>query len=183
MKVFEIAPAGGHELVHPVFENDFEYFITQINGARRRETWSPIPVKLVRDCPVEGQLREADVPWHGSHVLVLKRRAAELLGPFLRDYGELLPLDCADAQMVVFNPTTILDALDEAGSKVSRFKDGRIMLIDRYAFRSEILNDADIFKIRDSRISPIFFSEGAVKIWKKSKVTGIDFKQVWEDGK
>ena len=103
-----------------------------------------------------------------------------MLGPFLRDYGELLPLDCPDAEIVAFNPTIILDALDEKASEIKRLASGRPFHIKRHSFRPEIVAEADIFKISNIDGSQIFFSERAVSIWESTKVTGVEFTKVWE---
>lgn len=170
--------AEGFELCQPIEQGDFERINVLLNGESRLSDWDPIPMHIIRED--EGQnLAVSDSPWLGSHALVLRTAAIEAVGPLLRRYGELLPLSCESAQVWMYNPTLVIDALDHTAASVVRFADGRIMTITRYAFRSDILGDVDIFKIPDFRVSPTFFSQRFVSLWKSASLKGLRFKKIW----
>jgi hypothetical protein len=99
--------------------------------------------------------------------------------PLLSKNGELLPLMCEGAELFVFNPVRLEDALDEAESDVKRFSGGRIMMITRHAFRPDVINGIDAFKIPNLRVSPTYVGEAFMTRWKNGGLTGLDFKQVW----
>ncbi len=80
---------------------------------------------------------------------------------------------------MIYNPTRVLDALDEGASSVMRFDDGRIILIQRHVFRSDVVGESDIFTIPDERVSPTFFSHRFVDSWRASGLKGFEFKLVW----
>jgi hypothetical protein len=124
-------------------------------------------------------LSASDSPWLGGHALIFRSRATEALRPLLERHGELLPLACSDADVVIYNPTRIVDALDESASTISRFPDNKIMMVRRYAFRHDSLRGADIFKIPSLRVSPTFVSRAFVDAWEASGAVGLRFKQVW----
>jgi hypothetical protein len=63
---------------------------------------------------------------------------------------------------VIYNPTRVLDALDEAASSIMRFPNGRIMLIQKHVFRSDVVGENDIFTIPADRVSPTFLSQTLV---------------------
>jgi hypothetical protein len=113
----------------------------------------------------------------------LKRKVVDAIGSFLRDYGELLPLRCNEAELCVYNPTIVLDALDEQASELDRLDTGLLYRIRRHVFRPDVIDGVDIFKISNIRSSPVFFGDRAVKIWKDAGITGIDFIEVWRSGR
>lgn len=178
MAVYTPSPLEGYEFCHPVKQEDFENIHVQINGVPRAGGWSPVVMRLIQED--EGRkLLESDSPWLGSHALIFRPRAVEVLGPMLREYGELLPVACDGAELRIFNPTRVVDALDEAASSVLRFSDGRIMRISRYGFRADAIRGLLFFKIPNLRVSPTFVSERVVELWRAAGMRGLEFKQVW----
>ncbi|HTA89343.1 MAG TPA: DUF1629 domain-containing protein [Polyangiaceae bacterium] len=172
-------PVGldGCELCHPVSQDDFERINVEVNG-ERRANWRPVRVQLVHED--EGRtLVASDSPWLGAHALIFRDSAVEALGGMLRDNGELLPLDCAEAALLMCNPTCVADALDEASSSVVRFSTGRIMMIQRHIFHEKVIGNIDVFKIPNLRVSPTFVSHRFVDCWRTSGLKGLEFKLVW----
>jgi hypothetical protein len=137
-------------------------------------------VKIVGRERAYGALRHSDAPWLGSNVLILRPRAAAALSPLLACHGELLPLSCGQAELVVFNARCVVDALDEAESIVRRFSTRRIMWIQKHAFRLEVIQALQIFKITSLQPSPIFVGEEFVERWNAAGLKGLEFRQVWE---
>ncbi len=152
----------------------------QIAGTTTTDlSWRSISVRLVAD-EERMPLCRSDSPWLGTHALVLRRRPVEVLGNLLRENGEILPLLCNDADLVVFRPQSIPDALDEARSTVTRFSGGPIMRIERHVFRPEALNRGiNAFKIPNVRVSPTFLGEAFVSAWQKANLTGLEFTRIW----
>src|SRR4030095_1117901 len=169
----------GYELCHPVRQDDFERINVEINGTPRGESdWKPIPVRLVRENQGLEHLG-SDSPWLGSHALIFSAGAVGVLGTLLREYGELLPLACSEADVLIYNPIRVIDALDERSSSILRFSDGRIMMVKRHVFRHEIVQDVDVFKIPNLRVSPTFVSQRFIEVWEASGLKGLEFKEVW----
>jgi hypothetical protein len=170
--------ADCYELCHPANEDDFERINVEINGVPRRSGWRPIQMQLLR--VDEGrQLITSDSPWLGPHALIFGHNAIEKLEGELLKSGELLPLTCKSADVWIYNPTRVLDALNESASSVLRFEDGRIMMIQRHVFLEEVVRTADVFKIHGLRVSPTFVSHFFVDRWNAAGLTGLEFKKVW----
>ncbi|NUQ78113.1 MAG: hypothetical protein HUU21_31665, partial [Polyangiaceae bacterium] len=117
--------------------------------------------------------------WLGAYALIFRRSAIEALGPMLREHGELLPLECPEAELWVYNPTRVIDALDEEASTIERFKSGRIMGIKRYVFKAHLIEGVDIFKLPNLRGHSTFVSHRFVDLWNESGLKGLEFTPVW----
>lgn len=125
------------------------------------------------------KLRRSDAPWFSADAPILRRTAVDALSDILRQHGELLPIDCPDAELWFYNCTRVVDALDVDASIVHRFDNGRIMRISKYAFHCDALAGIDIFKIPSLRVSPTFVSERVVERWTSAGLEGVDFSMVW----
>lgn len=178
MRIYTPLGSDGHELCHPVDPCDFEAINVSIDGTPRQSKWKQLTVRVVRN-DGEKDLIESDAPWLGVHALIFRARAVELMKPTLRTFGELLPLKCSDADLWIYNPGRLADALDESASSVLRFKDGRLMLIQRHVFNANAVRNVDVFKIPNLRVSPTFVGQRFVDRWHASGLKGLEFKQVW----
>jgi hypothetical protein len=148
------------------------------DGTHRAATWSPVPMYLLRT-DERGSRQRADLPWLGSHVLILRDEAIDVVGPILADHGELLPLECADANLVVLNVTRVIDALDEQHSDVVRFSSGRIMDIKKAAFHGDELTGSAVFKIPQMPYGPLYFTSDIVeRIRATRRHAGVTFREV-----
>ena len=177
MKVHTALGRSGYEFCYPIDKTDFDTINEQVNGTARQSTWRPIPMRLIREDNGE-RLLASDSPWLGEGALIFRPNAVKALGPLLRDQGELLPLACNGAELFMYNPTHVIDALDEEASTVTRFKSGRIMMIQRYVFRADVIGELDTFKI-PIRVSPTFLSQRFVDRWEASDLQGLQFTPLW----
>ena len=175
--VYVAAQARGFEFCYPVKSSDFEVLNAQLNGVERGGRWRSPPMQLLKKNNGE-LLEESDAPWLKPSALVFRSRAVREMGAVLAD-GELLPLSCAGDELVVFNVTRVIDALDEAASEILRFKDGSIMTIASYVFRSELLGSCGAFKIPNMNVSHAFLSQQFVDAWRERGLRGLDFRCVW----
>jgi hypothetical protein len=169
---------AGFELCYPTDPSDFDTIDNLINGERRVETWHPIPVQLIRKDGAE-VLARSDAPWLGMHALIFRSGAAHELKDILEAFGELLPLRCDGEDLLIYNPTRVLDALDLAGSSIERLSDGRMMRIIRYTFIPAVVNDIDVFKLRGLRVSQTLVSGRFAREWKARGYRGLEFPLVW----
>src|SRR4051812_32885843 len=117
MHIYSVLGAERYELCHPVSSTDFETIDVLVNGESRTVGWKPLAMQIVRKDQGR-QLSESDSPWLGSHALIFRPRAQEVLSELLLRYGELLPLLCHDAAVAMFNATSVIDALHEDASDV-----------------------------------------------------------------
>jgi hypothetical protein len=176
--IFVPRPLVGYELCHPADPANFEMINVTINGVPRGASWQSPKMEIVRED--EGiALLASDTPWLGAHALIFRPGPAARMRRSLELHGELLPLDCGDSYLSIYNPTQVIDALDEQASSLTRFRDGRIMMIKRHAFKADRVRDADIFKITSLRVSPTFVSRAFVDAWNSLGFVGLRFERVW----
>ncbi|MCT9870839.1 hypothetical protein [Paenarthrobacter aurescens] len=172
--VFEIAYLEGFERVMTA---DPEHFLKlkSLSGAAASD-WHPVKVSLeVHD---RGRnLEHALLPWLSSSLLVLRDEAIETVGPLLQPFGELLALDCREAKLMLFNPLSLIDALDEESSIIVRFRSGRILDIERTVLRKELLTSAGAFKLASHPGGKVYFTESLVNaIRATGHSSGIEFR-------
>lgn len=179
VKVYRPVVPEGFEWVFPVDDADWEVF-RSFDGSSQLELWSPVRVRLgYSEAGMEYE--PAPMPWMGSHVLVLKREAIDALGDYLGRWGELLPLECGDTELFVFNASRSVSALDEERSDVMRFGEGRIMKINRHAFDAAVIADVEIFKLTEMPRGSVYLTGDAVEVVEQSGLAGTDFELVWSD--
>ncbi|MDJ0947275.1 MAG: hypothetical protein QNJ30_27840 [Kiloniellales bacterium] len=179
MNVYRPLPLDGYELCHPLRDADFDTIDRLIDGEPRQTAWKPIKMKILREDEGRGLL-ESDSPWLGSHALIFKTTAVSVMGSLLRENGELLPLHCRAAEVVIFNATRVLDALDEAASSVERLDDGRILWVNSFAFCTEAIRNVDIFRCSTLDSREVFVREAFVELWQSAELRGLKFEQVWD---
>lgn len=179
MNVYIPDSIGGYEMCHPVNEGYIVEIVSLINGETRKNGWQPIKVTIVDEGDNGEYLNKSDSPWLLSSSLIFRQSAIDKMGGFLEKYGELLPLDCDDGNMFIFNPTEIVDALDEGASSILRFKSGKVMRIVDYVFRPEVVKDKHIFKIPNIRASSTFVSDHFVDLWISAGLKGLKFFKIW----
>lgn len=179
MKIYQPRVAEGFQWVLPVNEDDFETFLS-FDGSPRASTWTPVSVQLLSTD--EGRaLEKSDFPWLGRHALILSSGAVDAVGELLRTDGELLSLACDEAELWVFNPTTVVDALDKDWSELVRFNSsGRIMTVTKYAFQAELVDDVLAFKVPELLRASTFVTDGFVDAVKLASLRGVDFEMLWE---
>lgn len=183
MKLFTLEPVEDSALVLPTNTDDANLF-RELDGRPHGAVWNPVEVEI-HDTEIDENggtvpLRQVDCPWMGSHVLVARDSAIALLRTVLQVYGELLPLSCATAEVAVFNPGQVIDALNEERSGIERFDDGRLMFIERYVFRAEAIPDRAAFKTPEEPDGPILFTEPLVEELRRLELSGLDFATVWD---
>jgi hypothetical protein len=182
MKIYVLNVAEGQEWVLPIQADDYQQFASLCGQKQTR--WHPPRLEILREHD-DGTLRQySDFPWLGEHVLILRARALKLLRPTLEPYGEFLPLR-SDEPVSLFNVTTVIDALDEEHSKIVRFDDGGIMVIESLVLRPDAIGGAEIFKLPERadgvRISDIYLQETIVRRIGELGLKGIAFNMVWSD--
>jgi hypothetical protein len=180
MQVFKPSSPADQEWV-VLLDKAFREMLSNLDGTSRRDSWSPPPVRVLKSSERK-RLKYSDLPHFSGHVLVLREPAVDALGELLSPDGELLPLDCVDAPLWLFNCRRVVDALDEEHSQLVRFPStGRIMLVDSFAFRPEPLLGVNAFKVPQLVRSSLFVTSELVAAAHRANLARTDFQLVWED--
>lgn len=179
---YHLSVPEGYEWALPVDSDNFEIF----QGLPERHphgTWQPIQMTLLTTDDRGRPQRRADLPWLGSHVLVLRDEAIDTVGSLLAPHGELLPLACEQARLAVFSAPAVAGVLDEGRSDIVRFGSGRIMAIRHPVFRRDVLGGAKAFKLAEMPRGELYLAEDIVDEIRATGLTsGTDFKLV-NDGR
>ncbi len=177
VRVYRPAVPDGSEWVFPLDENDWETF-RSFDGSSRLASWRPVKVRL--GYSEEGvEYRPAVMPWMGGHVLVLKQEAVGAVGQALSRWGELLPLECDEAELFVFNALRFVSALDEDRSDLLRFGEGRIMKINKHVFDPRAIADVEMFKLTEMPRGSLYLTDPVVELIESSGLGGTGFELVW----
>jgi hypothetical protein len=180
VKIFKPIVADDFEWINTLNDSDYDVFLS-LDGKPRSDTWVPIKVRRVRADKRHGK-KPSDFPWLGGP-LIMRQKAVDALGDMLKAHGEILPLEDYDgAELFVFN-AHVIDALDEAKSKLTWFPGkNKIMSIEAEAFLPEPIQDVDVFRL-PLRSSATYLSERFVNRIKEAGLVGLDFNEVWPDKK
>ena len=181
MKVYAQSPSDGFVFINTISDTDCKLLSTLLTGRSLNKHWIPFPVKFVTRGLNGRQLKASDAPGFTPGELALTEAARSVLGPYINECGEILPLKCESADFYLLNITNIIDALDESRSRIERYSSGRIMHISEYIFNRAMLANQFLFRISSFAASPIYFTDTAVEIWMRAGLRGLDFRLLWDD--
>jgi hypothetical protein len=115
---------------------------------------------------------------------VFSERAKRIFEPPLQGLGRWIALDYDEAPYWLFFITNIVDALDEEKSEIARFKSsGRVMGIDSYAFKPEIVKDQFLFTLPQQPGSDRLVTDRFIDLVHEHKLTGFMFQRLWSSDK
>jgi len=110
---------------------------------------------------------------------VFSERALKILSPIILDDIEALPLNNSTAQLYAINVLTVSDCLDQSRSQMQLFNDNRVMVIERYAFKENCLQDKHIFKIPEQLGNLVYVSGAFKTLIEENGLTGLEFKKIY----
>jgi hypothetical protein len=183
--MFNVYQIGGEtqcELCRPVHADDWDRIREEVGGDRAAASWTPMEVQIIASESDGSQLRYSDAPWIAHNALVLRPRAREVFLESVRTEVEMLPLVCADEDLVLVNVLTVLPALDEERAKITRLPSGVPLSVSKYEFLPEVIGQARIFKLSGWRASPVFATEALRSAYLKAALAGLSFRKVWSTG-
>jgi hypothetical protein len=179
MKILQVIGTDGYELAHP--DDGWDPSIDLLDGTPRSKAWKPFRVKIVTHEKNGKPFLRSESPWFCmSHALIFRQDAILKLGQFLSGIGEVLPLRSDHEPLFIWQPISVVDAVDFTKSQVWRFKDGRLMDIRRYSFHRDRIEGFAAFKTPDLRARPIFFSERAADTILDAVGPCLTFMPVWD---
>jgi hypothetical protein len=154
--------------------------ILDLKSRRRGDPWQPVWMYMTTTDPQGHLRRRADMPWHGSNVMVLNENARRIVEPVLGDDVEYLPAYDTDGKnLFLVHPWRLVDALDEERSDVRRFESsGRIMDVRKWIFRAEALGGVRSFRV-PQQPHRMLVTDEVVSAIAASGLRGTRFRLVW----
>jgi hypothetical protein len=177
--IYRPCVSEGYEWVVPVGDDGVE--VVRQLGEARAEDWQPVRVRILRRLDDGTPLRAATLPWYGNHVMILTGEAVEAIGERLAEAGDLLRLDCDEAELWLLHVRRFVDCLDEDRSTIVRFQDGRIMRLTTPVFDPERVGNAELFKIPQMPRGSLYLVGGLVDVIRDAGLAGTAFEAVWSD--
>lgn len=170
------------QLSLPSGVNDVRFF-HQLSGQSVAETWVPPKAHVVSIDERGDDLLYTDSPSCTCPLPLVSERLRLLSGDYLARFGEMLPLDCDEGGYYLYNVTETVDALDEGASQILRFKSGKPMHIESYAFVPDRVEDAGFFRL-DPRwpASPVFATARAANKILQAGAVRVRFSRAWSNG-
>jgi hypothetical protein len=150
------------------------------SGVRCADWWEPVPMEWKPARVRKNRGKPVDFIGLMGHGLAFSDRAAEALAPLIGYTIELLPLAYdGPGRFQVVNILDIVDCLDEERSKVRRYSDGEIMIVEKYAFKPGSTDGHHLFKCKQCLLHDLVSAEFKALVEEKGLV-GAYFKPVGE---
>lgn len=114
--------------------------------------------------------------------VVVNAHCFQIIKERIQDAVQVLNARSETQPLFVLNVTDIRDCLDREKSKVKLFSSsGRIMRIEEYVFRREMLGNAFIFKIPEEVHTHPYVTEDFKELMEQNGIKGFKFVLVWQD--
>ena len=108
-------------------------------------------------------------------------RVISTLGDLLSLHGEFALIEMGESMpYFAFNPTTVVDFLDEEKSQIKRFTDGGVMRVERYALLETVTSLPPIFKMPQTRVGQTYVNEQFVAAVQRHRLSGFRFDLLFE---
>jgi hypothetical protein len=112
MAVFEIEfAADNYQMLVPVDEQDYDGSNLWATGERKLSSWKAPEMRW--SAKESSSESIPDITRINPALYAFNERATQVLGPLLSEYGELLLLPVGGEVWSVFNPTNVVDCLDQ----------------------------------------------------------------------
>ncbi|MBW3086915.1 hypothetical protein KEM60_03144 [Austwickia sp. TVS 96-490-7B] len=196
MKIFEAWNARGMEVIDPCSGSLW----LQVEDQRRIEAgsfynsgpWVPPEFKIERN-PLPDDEVEFYLPSKVSAMLgrylILRDQAISSISHLLEPYGELLPLACGEAELMLWWPRMVVDCLiddvNEAGELLWSIDNERVLMIQEPEFDPQRVPDCGAFVLPQPKYpSLVWFTEELVeKLLATGNTAGIRFREAWDSEK
>jgi hypothetical protein len=84
-----------------------------------------------------------------------------------------------DGEFYLWNVTNVVDALNEEASSTIRFSSGRLMMVEKWAFRIDAAKDQVAFKIPQLRRAFTFMTDQFMRRVREERLVGFDPELLW----
>jgi hypothetical protein len=146
------------------------------DGRSLRSSWEPLSITAADEDDAAAEM--ADFGLLGT-IPIVSERTVEVLRDLTVRCCEFLPLAFSRQAYFALNVMTVVDALDEKRSTLTRFSDGAVMSVQDYVFRLDSLNRVVIFRIPQLLRAYVFVTQHFVDRVRRARLTGFRFTELW----
>ena len=147
------------------------------DGRSQINNWKPVRAVMVHP----GDARPLpNVTDFGSFIPIFDAKALDALMVLMKDAVELLPIEYEGATWFGINVTKVLDAIDHEKAEPVRLSTGKIIRFEKYAFKPEVIQGHNIFKITDKKLFCEFVSDEFKNLAEEAGLVGFNFQLVWD---
>ncbi|AYE33971.1 imm11 family protein [Clostridium septicum] len=153
-------------------------FGDMFNGKSLKDNWTPIRVCLIEH---GGKLKKGDMPYLSPGKPIFSKSAVTILKDLLEGYAEILPIEYDLQELFIINVTNHIEAINYEKSDVEYMRDGkRILSVNKYYFKIEVVKKQHIFKIVNQLNGTVFVSDDFRNRVIEGGLQGFKFVEVWD---
>ncbi|MDX2273163.1 MAG: hypothetical protein NW237_14610 [Cyanobacteriota bacterium] len=142
-----------------------------------RDIWNPVHLSISKR--QRGRIPGDRATIYGT-IPVFSDLAIMVLGNFLLESGELLPLQPCFGAYFAYHFTSSCDCLDEQNSEFRTLPSGSPIEILKHSFFPSKIGDLQIFRIPHKQFRySIYVSDQFVELVRQHHLTGFKFDKVW----
>ncbi|MDX2271898.1 MAG: hypothetical protein NW237_08095 [Cyanobacteriota bacterium] len=140
-----------------------------------QDTWNPAHISMSKR--QRGKIPGDRATIYGT-IPVFSDLAVKVLGSFLLESGELLPLQPCFGTYFVYHFTSSCDCLDERNSEFRTLPSGSPIEIIKHSFFPSKIGDLQVFRVPHKKFK-IFVRDQFVELVRQHHLTGFKFDKVW----
>jgi hypothetical protein len=177
MAVFEIEfAADNYQMLVPVDEQDYDGSNLWATGERKLSSWKAPEMRW--SAKESSSESIPDITRINPALYAFNERATQVLGPLLSEYGELLLLPVGGEVWSVFNPTNVVDCLDQEKSEWRIKRSGEKGRLIKATLNENKIGDEVVFQIPEKAKSSLFCSNRLLKLVSDNQLTGLNFNPI-----
>jgi hypothetical protein len=173
MKIYSLKPTWENNILWENYLSDKEkYFSNGFDGSPIIN-WGEVLIDFENK-------KMRDFISSGPGMLAFSDKAVEFLMPFLEGNAQMLPVKHHTQNYKLINVTNVKDAINYNISELKKIPTGRLIGINRFVFKEDVIKNQYIFKIPYFVTSYIFVSDSFRQAVIDNKLTGFDFVELWD---
>ncbi|GAA5445404.1 hypothetical protein Misp06_03607 [Microbulbifer sp. NBRC 101763] len=176
MNIYEISADIDHyQILVPVDENDYDGSNLWVNGQLKLSSWHA-PTMRWSEKEKESELAP-DIARINPGFYAFSNKAIGALGPLIEEFGELLKLPVDGKMYYAFNPTAIIDCIDQEKTEWRINRQGKRGRLIKIALTKSKLGNEEIFQLPEIH-SKLYVTEKLMEAIKEHNISGLVFKPV-----
>lgn len=147
--------------------------VDEFFGRPSEGRWRPLRLSADRQ---NKRVPAGDFPciFNGNSMPALSQRAVDALRDLLEPVGELLPVECPDGRLWLFNCLRFADVLDEEHCDLTRSEvPGLVLHIRRYAWKPEAEHET-LFRLPQRRRSSVYVTDAVAERIRSAGLVGYE---------